>query len=806
MLDDIRYAVRGLARAKGTAAVLVGSLALGTGANAVLYSVMDALLFRAPPGVSDPSRLISVFTSQFSGATYGATSLPDFRSLQQDARVFDALAAFDDTEMDVVRLGDALQRVRTVAVTGEFFSTLGMTPYLGRLLAPGDALVEPRPVVISFASWTAFGRPGDIIGRAVRVGDRTHTVVGVTPPAFDGLRLGHKCDAWLPIDPTDPSRGDRRFAVIGRLDPDADLATAQGLATRVAGRLASENPETNRGTRSNPDEARRFTVTPYSRIDRAARQPIILLSIVVLGATGVLLLSACANAAALLLSRSAARRRERAVKLALGASRAMLGRQALVEGLVVSLAGALLGLLVAYWTATALPARFAPEEGELLDTSIEPAMAIVIAGLACVAGALFAVGPARHATKTLDVEVLRADAGGLSERQGGSRFRAAIVVGQVALSTALLIVSGLLVQALSAALQGELGERSRGVAVVLVEVPGIRSGDVARGIAFTNAALSAARNIQGVEAVAGWVATMPLGRATSQMMQIEAKPGLIETMEVDVNVASADYFRVMRIPVMEGRGFLASDSALAKPVVIVNDVLAARYFGVRAVGARLRDEDGVEFEIVGVVRTGKYRTFQEAPEPMVYFPLSQRHQQYLHLAARVDGGAASLLPAMRASLEAVDRGVDVRLATTFDQFLAQALTLDRLITTVVAASGLAALLLAAIGVYGVIADGVRRRTPEIGLRLALGASGPQILRLVFGEGVPLAAGGVAAGAVAAVVLARAAGTAVHGLPPVDAVSLAVAAVTLLLVVIGASIVPTRRALSVSPTIALRADA
>ena len=304
----------------------------------------------------------------------------------------------------------------------------------------------------------------------------------------------------------------------------------------------------------------------------------------------------------------------------------------------------------------------------------------------------------------------------------------------------------------------------------------------------------------------GWVATLPVVRGPVQTFEFDAaRPGIKERLEVEVNVADAGYFRAVRIPLIEGRLFNADDGALAPGVVVVNDVLARRYFGQSAAGRYLQDPKGQSYKIIGVVRSGKYRTLQEAPEPMAYFSLSQRTPEYMHLVVRTphDGGPA--IRGIRDKLAAIDPAVDVRITMTFDEHLQAALKLDQALTTVVAACGLAALMLATIGVYGVIDDGVRRRTPEIGLRLALGANSRQILRLVFSEGLRVTAAGSAAGVALAWLLTRVVRVYVFGLPSIDLVSLLVAPLGLALVVIAAAVIPTRRALRVSPTIALRAE-
>ena len=807
MIDDLKYAIRGFMRSKVTTAVLLVSLGLGTGANAVLYGVMNGLLFDVPGGVVRPSRLVSIFTSKYNGATNGLSSYADYLSLKAETTILQSLSASDDAAIEAVRFGSVLQRVRVAVVTDDYFTTLGVAAHAGRLFGPGDAAPSDRaPAVISLPLWIGFGSPHDIVGKSVAINDQQYTIVGIAPARFNGLQLGRQCDIWIPLSASpDEGRGVRRLQLVGRLADGAALESAQGAVAALATVLADRYPETNRGTLTDSDEARRMTVVAYSRLDPSARKQVILISVVVFGATGMLLLSACVNAGGLLLSRSAARRRELAVKIALGANRLRLVRQVMLEGVLVSLTGACLGLLLAHWTAGLLPAQLAPDEADLLDTSLDLSVVAVAVGLSCVAGLLFAIGPARHARQTVDAEVLRADAGAISARTGHGVFRTVVVVGQVALSTVLLIGAGLLVQSLSLALQGELGSGNRDIGIALLRIPGIFGGNVVRGIQFHTDVTKMAHPFADAGAL-GWVATLPVVRGTVQTFEFDAaRPGIKERLEVEVNVASAGYFRAVRIPLIEGRLFNAEDVALAPGVVVVNDVLARRYFGPSAVGRYLQDPKGQPYRIIGVVRSGKYRTLQEAPEPMAYFSLSQQTPEYLHLVVRTqkDGG-----PAIReivGKLLAIDRAVDVRLTMTFDEHLRAALKLDQVLTTVVAACGLAALMLATIGVYGVIDDGVRRRTPEIGLRLALGANRGQILRLVFSEGLRVTAAGSVVGVALAWLLARAVSVFVFGLPSIDLVSLLVAPLGLALVMIAAAVIPTRRALKVSPTIALRAE-
>ena len=804
VLDDLRAACRSLKRARLTVAVMLGSLAVGTGVNVTLYSVVDALLFRAPAGVRDADRLVSVFTSQYNGATYGPTSYPDFVAIKEAAPSFASVAAFDDSTLTTVHLADVAQRARVAAVSAGFFETLRLRPQQGELL-PSAMTADAPAAVISDSLWTATGRPPDVLGRPLQIAGTAYRVVGVAPPRFNGLHLARTCDVWVAMDSaiTRSPRGDRRLGVVGRLRDGADPADAARELRAAGQQLAAVFPETNRGTRAATDEPRRLTALAYSRLDPASRSQVVLISAVVLGATALLLVSASVNAASLLFSRGAARRREFAVKVALGASRTRLIRQVAAESVLITLGGSVLGLLLAYWTSRALPALFAPEESAMLDSSVSPTLALIVIAVSLAAALAFAVAPARQATGAIEVLLLRGDAGVVGDRSPGS-LRTLVVVAQIALSTVLLVASGLMVRALAQALVGDLGPGGRGVAVVLVRMPGALEGDAARGIVFHRAASASARQLPGVRSAA-WVSVLPAGRSNSQVFTVEAGPGLLERLEADVNVASVELFSTMRIPHFEGRLFSAADTALSKPVVVVNDRLARRYFKDTAVGGTLRDATGAEYEIVGVVGSGRHRTLQEAPEPTVYFPLSQRHQSYMHLLVRTDGPPDSVLAALPERLSSIDPGVLVARAVTFEQHLAEALTLDRILTTVVGACGLAALLLATIGVYGVVADAVRRRTPEIGLRVALGAPHWRIGRLVLGEGLPLTIGGSAVGIALSLLVARVLRSFVAVVPPLDLSSLAVVPAALVLIALGAAALPVRDALRVNPKAALRAD-
>jgi putative ABC transport system permease protein len=415
MLHDLRQALRNLSRTPWLAGVIVLSVAVGTGANAAVYSAMDALLFRAPAGVIEPAGLVDIYTSQTNGATYGASSYPDFVSFTADAPL-EAAAALDERAEEMLRLGDATVNARVAAVSENFWDVLRAHPQLGRW-PRGD---RPQDVVIGFDAWQALGAPADVLGRSLTIGGRGYTVVGIAPRRFRGLHLDRVFGAWtlLETDRRNSGRGVRRLKIVGRLAARASLEDLQRSLDQTSRILAESHPETNQGTIRSADEPRRFTALPYSRLGPDLRSQAELLAAVLLGATCLLLLSACVNAGSLLLSRGIARRTELTIKMALGAGRARLMRQLIIESVILALTGAAGGLLTAMWTAGSIPALFAPEHARLLDTRVEPLVMWLTITVGIAAGVLCGIAPAVHSTRSLSPNVLRGDPAGLGRPSG----------------------------------------------------------------------------------------------------------------------------------------------------------------------------------------------------------------------------------------------------------------------------------------------------------------------------------------------------------------------------------------------------
>ena len=777
-VHDALQAFRSVARTRALTAVIVISLALGTGANAAVYSAVQALLFQGPAGVVAPGELVEIYTSQMNGGSYGESSYPDFQSIASARLDLRGLAASQDRSDAQLRLGDASAVVRAAAVSETYWDVLG----LARPTTAGAVLSED--------AWITLGRDPAAVGKPLIVDGRPYPIAAIAPPRFRGLHLDRTHGVWLPLDTAAPrGRGDRDLKLIGRLGAKP-LDAVQADLNHLASQLARAYPETNVGTIRTEDEPRRFTAQPYSRIDPSARWRATLIAAILLSSTGLLLLSACVNAGSLLLSRGLARRAELTIKTALGADRSRLVRTFLMESVILATAGSAGGVLLARWTAAYIPSLFAPEHAALLDTTVQwPVMlatvaAGVLTGIAC------GLAPAVAATRALPVDALRGDPSRLGERPGAARLRMSLVAAQLALSTVFLAGSALVARAIDGALQMDLSAAPIEIAVAAIDTfdPEYR----ARALPALRAMPSVSR--------AGWVATAPLYAPARRDFRIQ-RGAVVELAEIGVNYASRGYFDAMRIPLLEGR-FPTPEEEAAGDAVVVNEALARRYFGDRAVGSPLVDTAGIEARIVGIVRTKSYRALEGAQRPVVFYPMSRSKSRVFHAVVRARDRPERFHDSVFATLEQAGPTREIEI-TSFDDLLARALTTDRMIVALIGACGALALLLAAVGVYGVMGDLVRRRTREIGLRLALGAGPWRILQDVMSASLGPAFAGVAAGVGLAALLSRVSRTFVFELPAADLVTLMAIAGGLTVVVIAAVIPPAWRALRVSPLVALR---
>jgi predicted permease len=806
-LQDARYAVRAFARTPLFTAVAVLTVALGIGANATVFSFVSALLLRPTPGVADPSSLVSVFTSDFSSGPYGATSYPDFETLTTDAGAFQGLAALQEGGVALLRIGDGVERVRVMAVSPEFFSVAGISAAAGRLIGAGDAApAAATTVVLGHALWQrAFGGDRNAIGQPIALNGVPHTIVGIAPPRFTGMNLGVTIDLWTPLQPDRraEARQNRGLSVVGRLRAGATIRQAQSQLDAIASRLAAAYPESNRGTLARPDQPRPMFVLRHTRMHPAFRTEVATIGGVLLAAVGMVLLIACANVAALLLSRATARRREVAVRQALGATRRRLLRQMLTESVMLAIAGGGVGLLFALWTADALPSFFPAEEARMLDAHVDGRVLAFTAGIALLSGVMVGLAPAFHGMRSGTLTWLRAEGGHVVDGRFGTRSRQVLVVVQIALATVLLIGAALLTRSLGKALDADLGFETRNAVLVSIEIPVTRSFESVRTFYETAAATVAA--LPGIESagLARFVPVAGMSRRGFSMDGYTPRPG--EDRELHYNLVSRGFLETMGIKVVAGRLFGRADTATSPRVVVVNELLANRYYGGQAVGRRIRDSAGTDLEIVGVVRASRRLSLQEPPTPVVFYPLEQQPTRRVILAARTAGDPARAMETVRQAIIAHDRDAAAFRTVTLEAHLAEALAANRLTAALVGTCGLMAVLLAIVGVYGVVAFAVARRTREIGVRVALGASPGQIFRLVIGEGGGIVLLGIATGAVAAVGASRLLGSMLYGVSATDPATFLLVPGLLAAVAVAASCLPAARAVRMNPVAALRHD-
>jgi predicted permease len=810
---DIRYVLRTLRRSPAFTLAAVLTLALGIGANTTIFSVVSAVLLRPPAQVREPDRLVHVFTSDYSGPRYGASSYADYLDFSESATGLSGLTAFAPSPLNF-STGGAASRVWGEEVSGNYFTVLGVAPALGRTFIPdAERTRRAEPVaVLSYALWQrAFGADSGVVGRKVRVNGYPFTVIGVAPEHFNGSIRGVRADIWVPyvtrgfLSPerrvgdgaADMQRGDRGMFVIGRLAPGATLATARASLDAIARRLHDAYPQYWSDVHG---ESRVVTLVPErdSRVIPQLRGAVVGFFGLLMTVVALMLLICCANVANLLLVRAAGRRREVSVRLALGAGRARLVRQLLTEAAVIAILGGAVGLLIAKW-ATGLLMAFQPPlpvplELEIsLDGRVLAFTALVAAATGCIAGVAPALGAAR-----LDlVSALKGITSDSGPRRRRPALRNVLVVSQVATCVILLTMAGLLLRSLRAAQNADLGFEPSGMAIFSMELAN-QGYDETRGRALYGELLRRVAVLPSVRA-ASLVENIPLGlnysRRGVSVEGYEPRPG--EDMEFGANIVGPGYMGVMRIPLERGRDFAESDRAGSLPVAIINESFARRFWpGEDPIGKRIAIDDSVR-EVVGVARDSRTRSLDESPTPYFYLPFLQHYQPNMTLEVRTAGDPTAVIPAVRRQIAALDRDLPVQ-SGTMDDALGLSLLPQRAGATLLGIFSVLGLVLASIGLYGVVAYAVAQRTRELGIRVALGAESRDIYRAVLGHGVKLTSLGLIIGIVAALVLARLAQGVLFGVTSTDPITLGSVAVILATVAFMASFVPARRATRVDP--------
>ncbi len=805
--SDVVFALRQLARSPGFTSIALLTLALGIAANVTIFTVVDSVLLRPLPGIRAPERVVEV--------TSFTVSYPSYRDFREVAGPLESVAAFSSRSAGV-RIGEVTHIERAAVVSGNYFTVLGAGAHRGRLLTDGDETSGEPVVVVSHRFWRGvLGGDDDVIGSAIRVNGSPATIVGIAAEVFGGTRLASVPSIWLPITawPLMAPSNQRGFSVdergwswltmVARLAPGATTEQAEAVLTASARRQLEQHP---RETRSNTN----MTVAPAAAaaVGFRAHEAISRFMLVLMAVVGLVLLVACSNVANLLLARSESRRREIAVRLAIGAGRGRLTRQLITEAMVLAFIAGGFALLVA-WAASTLMARVTLPGGiELSSVRLAPDARVLgfALALATATALLFGVVPALQATRADLVSDLKDGARGAST--GRSRLRSSLLVAQVAISLVLLVGAGLFVRGLQRALSTDLGFRTDGVALATVN-PGLVQFDVERTLSFAETSLERVRALPGVRAAA-WSVLVPLTPGSySETASLDGYvPAPDEQVELNINVVSDGYLRTLGIPLLEGRDIAPNDRSGAEQVAVVNETLARRYWPEGGAVGRRIFSGGDTVRVIGVARTAKYERPDEQAVPLVYLPLAQRADWAVGsatLLARVDGNPSAALPAMQQEIRSIARDMPISELGTLDDALAATLAPQRFGAWLLSGFALLSLLVAMVGIYGVVAYGVTQRTREFGVRMALGAAPGSVVRLVVGQSLLRVLFGVVLGLALAAVLARVASGFLFGVSATDAITYAATALLLIVVAMLAAWLPARRATGVNPVTALRSE-
>lgn len=808
-MTDVRLALRSLRRTPLFAAVAAVSIAIGVGATTGILTIAEALLFRAPAGVVAPDRVVTVASMQH-GHGFNSISYPAYVDYAR-ARSLRALAAVKlepDALSWLTTYGS--EAVRSGAVSGNLFAVLGTRPELGRLFgADEDSDSNPESVVVlSDAYWRQrFGADTTIVGRPITLNGVPFTIVGVAERGFQGPFIIAP-DLWMPmraslrLNHTDRSlteRNDFWLIGVGRLAPDASVQRARVELTTINARLAAAYRRTGDGLR----------VDPLSLVPGQGHQVIAGFIGALFAVAALVLVIAAANVAGMLLARGAARHREIAVRIAMGASRLRVARQLVTESLVVGAAAAVIGLMLAKWLVQLVMGVVPRLPIQLV---VHPTLDARVLGFALGITLLTAIVsgllPAVQSTKPELVSALKLDAGATPRRQ---RLRSALVVSQLAASMLLLVVAALFGRALVKARAVDPGFTTHHIDVVSLDLS-LAGYDDQRGLAQAAALVDAVRRVPGVSRVA-LSAMVPLAGSVMGFGAIDvdghpapstSRSATTDSWSADWNVVSPAYFDVLDIPVVHGRAFTDADGGGAPPVAIWNETFAKNVFGTSDVVGRTFRNGGSTVTIVGVARDARYRALDDPPINFVYVPMAQRYQPKINLFVRLSS-RGDLSGRLKRLLAQFDPRLPVLDQSTMDDQVAFSLFPQQLALWITGSLGVVALLLALLGIYGVIAYSVAQRTREIGVRVALGAARWAVLLMVMRQGMRATALGVSLGAAMAFAATRVLGAFLFGVPPTDLVAFGGAGVLLAAAALVASWIPARRATALDPLAALRAE-
>jgi len=798
MLQDLKYAMRGLVKRPAFAALIIATLALGIGANTAMFSIVNSVLFRPLP-YERPAELVYMYGA-FKQGSQAMVSPPDYLDYRDRNSVFSSLAARTVFGTAVITGSTEPERVASSIASANFFSTLGIKPYRGRVFLPEEEQGDHAVAILSFGLWQRrYAGDVRIIGSTIPIDGRPHTVIGIMPPVLDRTM---DVQIWRPIPFRTNEMSVRRFhflRLVGRLKPGVTIAQAQRHMDGIARDLAAQYPE---------NESWRLSLVPYRDVVIGGVGPVLL---VLLGAVGVVLLIACGNVASLLLARASARSGEMAVRTALGAGRSRLVRQLLTESLLLGVAAGVAGLVLGHYLLVAVRAVGDGMLPRLAEVEIDGTVLAFTFGVSLLTSLVFGAAPALHAART-DLAAMMKSLGKSSAARSGVSTRDVLVVAQVALSVVLLVGAGLLVRSLWRLQDVKTGFDPSGLIAASVSLPPTKYTNRDAEVRFWDQFFERVRAIPGVESVAA-TTLFPLRGGGDTYFYIDGRPPATDADKMNATVSSVteDYFTTMRIPLVAGRVFNSSDRAGAG-VMIVSDALARRLFpGTSALGKRLVVDFGKPFvgEIVGVVGDVRiYGQANDAPEVM-YFASRQPNagwgMGFGNLATRVRGDPEAVASQLRAAVRALDPDVPLSAIQSVESILYDSVAAPRFRTQLLVGFAAVALVLAVVGLYGMLAYSVTQRSREMGIRMALGARPTAVFRMIIRQGMALVVVGIVLGVAGAFAATRLLAAQLFAVKATDPMVFGSVAITLGVAGLAACIVPARRATKADPIAALRVE-